>query len=117
MLLDNYLQPEFVANPIGSNHTYAPIFDLRQQREREPSDPESERQIDVLTSGGHITQETRGWDEERGVTLSQRTKEGASDYRYFPEPDLPPLIVSREWVERIRAATPELPSVAGGLAR
>jgi aspartyl-tRNA(Asn)/glutamyl-tRNA(Gln) amidotransferase subunit B len=69
---------------------------------------EAQRQIDTLTSGGAITQETRGWDEERGVTVSQRSKEGASDYRYFPEPDLPPLIVGREWVERVRAATPEL---------
>ncbi len=70
---------------------------------------EAQRQIDLLTGGGAIIQETRGWDEERGVTLAQRTKEGASDYRYFPEPDLPPLVVSREWVEGVRAQTPELP--------
>ncbi len=70
---------------------------------------EAARQIELLAGGGRITQETRGWDEERGVTLSQRSKEYASDYRYFPEPDLPPLVVSREWVERVRAQTPELP--------
>jgi aspartyl-tRNA(Asn)/glutamyl-tRNA(Gln) amidotransferase subunit B len=70
---------------------------------------EAQRQIDLLTGGGAIIQETRGWDEERGITLTQRTKEGASDYRYFPEPDLPPLVVSREWVEGVRAQTPELP--------
>jgi aspartyl-tRNA(Asn)/glutamyl-tRNA(Gln) amidotransferase subunit B len=54
-------------------------------------------------------QETRGWSEERGVTLSQRSKEFAHDYRYFPEPDLPPVFVSREWVEALRARLPELP--------
>src|SRR5579871_132641 len=67
------------------------------------------RQIEVLSSGGVIHQETRGWDEDRGVTVSQRSKEYADDYRYFPEPDLPPLVISREWVERIRAQMPELP--------
>jgi aspartyl-tRNA(Asn)/glutamyl-tRNA(Gln) amidotransferase subunit B len=70
---------------------------------------EAARQIEVLSAGGTITQETRGWDEERGVTVSQRSKEYASDYRYFPEPDLPPLEVGREWVERVRAQMPELP--------
>ena len=54
-------------------------------------------------------QETRGWDEKRGVTVPQRSKEQAEDYRYFPEPDLPPLIVERAWVEEIRAQPPELP--------
>ena len=64
---------------------------------------EINRQIDVLGGGGSIRQETRGWDEDRGVTVSQRDKEYADDYRYFPEPDLPPLVVSREWVSRVRA--------------
>jgi aspartyl-tRNA(Asn)/glutamyl-tRNA(Gln) amidotransferase subunit B len=70
---------------------------------------EAERQIDVLRQGGAIRQETRGWVEEKGITVSQRLKEYADDYRYFPEPDLPPLILSREWVERVRAQMPELP--------
>ena len=70
---------------------------------------EVERQTRVVEEGGRVVQETRGWVEERGVTVSQRTKEFAHDYRYFPEPDLPPLSVSREWVEDIRARLPELP--------
>jgi aspartyl-tRNA(Asn)/glutamyl-tRNA(Gln) amidotransferase subunit B len=70
---------------------------------------EAQRQIEVLRSGGVIRQETRGWVEARGVTVPQRSKEYADDYRYFPEPDLPPLVISREWVEELRARLPELP--------
>jgi aspartyl-tRNA(Asn)/glutamyl-tRNA(Gln) amidotransferase subunit B len=70
---------------------------------------EIERQSKLLDAGERIVQETRGWVEERGVTVSQRSKEEAHDYRYFPEPDLPPLVISREWVEAIRARLPELP--------
>jgi aspartyl-tRNA(Asn)/glutamyl-tRNA(Gln) amidotransferase subunit B len=68
------------------------------------------RQTEVLDAGGRLVQETRGWNDARGLTVSQRTKEFAEDYRYFPEPDLPPLEVSREWVEEIRAGLPELPA-------
>lgn len=67
------------------------------------------RQIEVLQSGGRVVQQTMGWDETRGVTYVQRTKEYAHDYRYFPEPDLPPLEVSREWMDELRAQLPELP--------
>ncbi|GER81492.1 aspartyl/glutamyl-tRNA(Asn/Gln) amidotransferase subunit B [Thermogemmatispora aurantia] len=70
---------------------------------------EAHRQIEVLRAGGTIQQETRGWDESRGVTVPQRSKEYAHDYRYFPEPDLPPLVISRAWVEELRARLPELP--------
>ncbi|MBX5459265.1 MAG: Asp-tRNA(Asn)/Glu-tRNA(Gln) amidotransferase subunit GatB [Thermogemmatispora sp.] len=70
---------------------------------------EAHRQIEVLRAGGTIQQETRGWDESRGVTVPQRSKEYAHDYRYFPEPDLPPLVISRDWVEELRARLPELP--------
>ena len=70
---------------------------------------EAERQVEVIEDGGRIVQETRGWVEADGVTVSQRTKEGASDYRYFPEPDLPPLEISRGWVSQIRDTLPELP--------
>jgi aspartyl-tRNA(Asn)/glutamyl-tRNA(Gln) amidotransferase subunit B len=70
---------------------------------------EIERQRRILEAGGTIDQETMGWDEARGVTVVQRSKEYAHDYRYFPEPDLPPLVLSREWVEEIRAKLPELP--------
>ncbi len=70
---------------------------------------EIERQIAVWESGGAVAQETLGWNEAEGVTISQRGKEHAHDYRYFPEPDLPPLMVDRAWVEALRAALPELP--------
>ena len=70
---------------------------------------EMQRQAAVLNDGGRIEQETRGWVDDRGVTVSQRTKEFAHDYRYFPEPDLPPMILNREWVEGIRSGLPELP--------
>ncbi len=65
---------------------------------------EVERQADILLAGGHVPSETRGWREETSETASQRSKEQAHDYRYFPEPDLPPLAVSREQVEELRAA-------------
>lgn len=70
---------------------------------------EVERQREVLQAGGEIEQETMGWDEVQGVTVSQRSKEYAHDYRYFPEPDLPPLELKRKWVESIKARLPELP--------
>jgi aspartyl-tRNA(Asn)/glutamyl-tRNA(Gln) amidotransferase subunit B len=70
---------------------------------------EISRQISVLAAGGEIVQQTLGWDEAAGVTVAQRTKEEAHDYRYFPEPDLPPLVIDRDWIERLRAAIPELP--------
>jgi aspartyl-tRNA(Asn)/glutamyl-tRNA(Gln) amidotransferase subunit B len=70
---------------------------------------EVNRQIGVLESGGRLQQETRLWDERAGETRVMRSKEEAHDYRYFPEPDLPPLIVSDELVERVRAEMPELP--------
>jgi len=70
---------------------------------------EQHRQAAVLESGGSIPQETRGWVDERAETVSQRSKEYAHDYRYFPEPDLPPLRLSREFVEGLRARLPELP--------
>ncbi len=70
---------------------------------------EVQRQTDLLRQGSRIPQETRGWSEEAGVTLSQRSKEYAQDYRYFPEPDLPPLLIRAEWVNEIRESLPELP--------
>ncbi|SHI28079.1 Asp-tRNA(Asn)/Glu-tRNA(Gln) amidotransferase subunit GatB [Desulfosporosinus lacus] len=67
------------------------------------------RQARVLDAGEKVVQETRTWDEGQGVTLTLRSKEEAHDYRYFPEPDLAPLVIDREWVERIRKTLPELP--------
>ena len=72
-------------------------------------DHELERQAALLARGETFEQETRGWDAERGVTRSQRSKEAAQDYRYFPEPDLPALVISREEVETVRRSLPELP--------
>ena len=71
---------------------------------------EIERQIGLIESGGEVVQETRHWDEEAEVTHSMRTKEGSSDYRYFTEPDLVPMVMDDEWVARVREALPELPA-------
>ncbi|HSO73314.1 MAG TPA: Asp-tRNA(Asn)/Glu-tRNA(Gln) amidotransferase subunit GatB, partial [Blastocatellia bacterium] len=71
-------------------------------------DYEIERQIGVIEAGGRIVQETRLWNEREARTYSMRSKEEAHDYRYFPEPDLPPLVVDEAFIERLRAAMPEL---------
>lgn len=70
---------------------------------------ESKRQIDELESGGEIEQETRRWDDDKGISFTMRSKEEAHDYRYFPEPDLVPIVIDREWIESIRKMLPELP--------
>jgi aspartyl-tRNA(Asn)/glutamyl-tRNA(Gln) amidotransferase subunit B len=70
---------------------------------------EIKRQVSVIEDGGRIIQETRLWDSAAGVTRSMRSKEEAHDYRYFPEPDLPPILVSQEWIDEIKAKLPELP--------
>lgn len=71
---------------------------------------EIERQIELVEEGGQVVQETRLWDDNARETRSMRGKEDAHDYRYFPEPDLMPLEISREWVEKIKSEMPELPS-------
>ncbi len=71
---------------------------------------EEQRQREAIVRDGEIPQETRGWVEARGITVSQRTKEQAHDYRYFPEPDLPPLLVDDAWVAKVRERLPELPA-------
>jgi aspartyl-tRNA(Asn)/glutamyl-tRNA(Gln) amidotransferase subunit B len=70
---------------------------------------EIRRQIRVIEDGGSVVQETRLWDAEKGITESMRSKEEAHDYRYFPDPDLVPIMVDRRWVDEIRASLPELP--------
>jgi aspartyl-tRNA(Asn)/glutamyl-tRNA(Gln) amidotransferase subunit B len=70
---------------------------------------EIKRQIELYSNGGIVEQETLGFNETTGKTYSQRGKESAHDYRYFPEPDLPPLILDSDWIESIRAGLPELP--------
>jgi aspartyl-tRNA(Asn)/glutamyl-tRNA(Gln) amidotransferase subunit B len=76
---------------------------------RQAIEHEIRRQVDLLESGGKVVQETRLFDPDRGETRSMRSKEEAHDYRYFPEPDLPPVVVDDALVARMRAALPELP--------
>ena len=71
---------------------------------------EEVRQANVLRNGGEILQETRRFDDATGQTILMRVKEGSSDYRYFPEPDLPNFHISNEWIEEVRASIPEMPS-------
>lgn len=73
-------------------------------------DFEIRRQVELLNSGGTVVQETRHWDEEADVTQSMRTKEGSSDYRYFTEPDLVPMVMGTDWVDEVRATLPEMPA-------
>lgn len=72
---------------------------------------EAVRQAQILEEGGTIQQATRGWEEAKGITVLQRIKEGSSDYRYFPEPDLIPIEVSAEYIEEVRRELPELPDI------
>jgi len=98
--------------PVGSDEfrTRTEIKNLNSFRAlTRASAYEIERQIELYESGGTVVQETLGWDDVRGVTVSQRGKEEAHDYRYFPEPDLPPLQLSDAWIEEIRSRLPELP--------
>lgn len=71
---------------------------------------EFERQVAILSAGEQVVQQTLGWDETSSTTVPQRTKEQADDYRYFPEPDLPPLVIDPLWLDEIRAGLPELPA-------
>ncbi len=98
--------------PVGSDEfrTRTEIKNLNSFRALvRASQYEIERQIKIYETGGTVVQETLGWDDVRGVTTSQRSKEDAHDYRYFPEPDLPPLQLSDAWIEGIRSQLPELP--------
>ena len=70
---------------------------------------EVRRQIELIEDGGSVVQETRLYDPDKKETRSMRSKEDAMDYRYFPDPDLPPLMIAQEWIDRVRASLPELP--------
>jgi aspartyl-tRNA(Asn)/glutamyl-tRNA(Gln) amidotransferase subunit B len=70
---------------------------------------EVRRQIELIEDGGKVQQATRLWDPDKKETRSMRTKEDAQDYRYFPDPDLPPLVISQDWIARVKADMPELP--------
>ena len=98
--------------PAGSDHlgTRVEIKNLNSFRAvTDAITHELKRQTALLEAGSSIDQETLGWDETRGMTFSQRTKEEAHDYRYFPDPDLPPVEVSGEWLEGVRETMPEMP--------
>lgn len=69
---------------------------------------ETARQIDLLESGEQVVQETRRWNDDQGYSYAMRSKEDAQDYRYFPEPDLVPIVIEDAWIERLRASQPEL---------
>ncbi|UYO94228.1 Asp-tRNA(Asn)/Glu-tRNA(Gln) amidotransferase subunit GatB [Pollutimonas sp. M17] len=71
---------------------------------------EARRQIELIEDGGKVVQETRLYDSDRDETRSMRSKEDAHDYRYFPDPDLPPLVIAPDWIRRVREAMPELPA-------
>lgn len=98
--------------PAGSNILY-PKTEIKNMNSfravQRALNAEMMRQIEILESGGKVIQETRAWDENRGITLGMRTKEEASDYRYFPDPDLVPVVISPDLINRIRSELPELP--------
>ena len=106
------IEPNISVRPLGSTEmgTRVEIKNLNSFRALERSVAyEIERQSEQIRKGQPVLQETVGWDESQGVTFTQRVKETEDDYRYFPEPDLPPLVVSSDWIEQVRAALPELP--------
>lgn len=106
------IEPNVSVKPLGEERlgTRVEIKNLNSFRALERSvDYEIHRQSELLRAGKPIVQETVGWDEQKEVTFTQRVKEGEEDYRYFPEPDLPPLVIDQEWIERVRAGLPELP--------
>ena len=105
------IEPNISVRPAGSEHleTRVEIKNLNSFRVLERATAyQIEHQIQLKETGGKVVQETLGWDEAKSATFSQRSKEEAHDYRYFPEPDLPPLVVEDPWVEQVRAALPEM---------
>ena len=106
------IEPNVSVRPLDSTElgTRVEIKNLNSFRALERSVAyEIKRQISDLRQGKKIIQQTVGWDESQGITVLQRVKEEEDDYRYFPEPDLPPLVIDPEWIEEIRAQLPELP--------
>jgi aspartyl-tRNA(Asn)/glutamyl-tRNA(Gln) amidotransferase subunit B len=107
------IEPNISVRPAGSKEmgTRVEIKNLNSFRALERSvEYEIKRQSEQLRLGQPVIQETVGWDEGQGVTFTQRVKETEDDYRYFAEPDLPPLVVESDWINQIRAGLPELPA-------
>jgi aspartyl-tRNA(Asn)/glutamyl-tRNA(Gln) amidotransferase subunit B len=107
------IEPNVSVRPKGSSllGTRVEIKNLNSFRALERGVAyEIRRQSELLSQGKPVVQETVGWDDQREITFTQRVKEGEDDYRYFPEPDLPPLVLDPLWIEQIRASLPELPA-------
>jgi aspartyl-tRNA(Asn)/glutamyl-tRNA(Gln) amidotransferase subunit B len=105
-------EPNVSVRPKGSNTfgTKTEIKNLNSFRSvYKGIEFETQRQADLLRRGERVVQETRGWNDTKQITFSQRSKEGEEEYRYFPEPDLVPLYITEEWIEQVRASMPELP--------
>ncbi len=106
------IEPNISVRPVGSDGfgTRTEIKNLNSFRALERSVAfEIQRQSEFIRAGHRVVQETRGWDESNQATVTQRIKEEANDYRYFPEPDLPPLVIDSVWLEEIQNGMPELP--------
>lgn len=108
------IEPNISIRPIGAT-AYGTRIELKNLNSfralADGTDFELDRQATILDGGGRVVQETRGWHDTRRETFSQRSKEEAEDYRYFTDPDLPPLYLDEEWIEAVRATLPELPQV------
>jgi aspartyl-tRNA(Asn)/glutamyl-tRNA(Gln) amidotransferase subunit B len=107
------IEPNISVRPAGSQGfgTRSEIKNLNSFRALERSVAyEIQRQGELLRQGQPVVQETRGWDEGQGITVPQRSKEEAEDYRYFPEPDLPPLVIEQSWIDEVLGSLPELPN-------
>jgi aspartyl-tRNA(Asn)/glutamyl-tRNA(Gln) amidotransferase subunit B len=107
------IEPNISIRPVGSAQlgTRVEIKNLNSLRALERSVAyEIQRQSEVVRKGQQVRQETVGWDVNREVTFTQRVKEAEDDYRYFPEPDLPPLVIEPGWIEEVHEALPELPA-------
>ncbi len=106
------IEPNISIRPLGMEEfsTRVEIKNLNSFRSLERAvGYELVRQEALVEKGGAVQQQTLGWDDARGTTVPQRSKEFAEDYRYFPEPDLPPLVIDAAWVDSVRASLPELP--------
>ncbi len=106
------IEPNISLRPMGSQEfgTRVEIKNLNSFRALERGvDYEIQRQSELLDNDQRVIQQTLGWDDNQQITVPQRSKEDAEDYRYFPEPDLPPLVISGSWLQEVKTRQPELP--------